>query len=131
MLQLMGLELFSLTRCLMEQRNLLRLLHAHSQLPKGTTSQIEKEGLTYVYGVKKFHAYLFGHPFVLYTDHKPLMHLFGVERTVPSQESARIQKWALTLAMYEYTMAFKQATANGNIESSPSPRATQGYSFAT
>jgi len=79
-------------------------------------SQIEKEGLACVYGVKKFHAYLFGHPFVLYTDHKPLMHLFGAERAVPSQASARIQRWALTLAMYEYTMAFKPTTAHGNAD---------------
>ena len=40
-------------------------------------AHIEKEGLALVYAVKKYHQYLFGHKFVLYTDHKPLLGLFS------------------------------------------------------
>ena len=40
-------------------------------------SQIEKEGLACVFGVKRFHSYLYGHPFTLITDHKPLLSLFN------------------------------------------------------
>ena len=32
-------------------------------------SQIEKEGIACIYGVKHFHSYLFGHFFDLITDH--------------------------------------------------------------
>ena len=32
-------------------------------------SPLEKEGLALVYGVKHFHAYLFGHSFQSVTDH--------------------------------------------------------------
>ena len=32
-------------------------------------SQLEKEGLACIFGVKKFHDYVFGHPFELVTDH--------------------------------------------------------------
>ena len=35
-------------------------------------SQLEKEGLSLVFGIKRFHLYLFGHSFKLVTDHKPL-----------------------------------------------------------
>ena len=40
-------------------------------------SQIEKEGLDCVFGVTRFHPYLFGHHFTLITDHKSLLALFG------------------------------------------------------
>ena len=40
-------------------------------------SQIEKETLACVFGVKRFHSYLFGHRFTLITDHKPLLTLIN------------------------------------------------------
>ncbi len=63
-------------------------------------SQIEREGLACAFGVKKFHSYIFGHPFTLITDHKPLITLFNEHRAIPTHASIRIQRWTLTLAMY-------------------------------
>lgn len=36
-------------------------------------SQLEKEGLACIFGIKRFYSYLFGHAFTLITDHKPLL----------------------------------------------------------
>lgn len=61
-------------------------------------SQLEKEGLAVVFAVKCFHQYLFGRPFSIFTDHKPLMGLFSELKGIPPLASARIQRWALTLS---------------------------------
>ena len=46
-------------------------------------SQLKKEGLACVFGVKKFHTYLYGHQFSLLTDHKPLLGLFSEQCILP------------------------------------------------
>ena len=60
--------------------------------------------------------YLCGRHFYLQTDHKPLMSLFGETKAVPSQASGRIQRWALTLAAYEYTLQFRPTEKHGNAD---------------
>ena len=58
-------------------------------------SQLEKEGLSRVFGIKRFYSYLLGHLFTLITHHKPLLvPLDGKKQTSP-QVSARICRWSL------------------------------------
>lgn len=73
---------------------------------------MEKEGLSIIFGVKKFHQYLYGNHFLLYTDHKPLLGLLKEDRRIPEMAAARIQRWALTLSAYEYTLVYKEGRKN-------------------
>ena len=79
-------------------------------------SQLEKEGLACVFGVKRFYSYVFGHHFELITDHKPLLGLLGEYTPTFPQASARIRRWSIYLAMFEYTLKFRRTTAHGNAD---------------
>ena len=79
-------------------------------------SQIEKESLACVFGVKHFHSYLYGHHFNLITDHKPLLTILHEHRAIPTTTSNRIQRWALTLSMYDYTISFKPSSLHSNAD---------------
>ena len=77
-------------------------------------SQIEKEALVIVYPVKKFHQYLFGRHFLLYTDHKPLLELLSEQKGIPSMAAARIQRWAILLSAYNYSLKCCSRSENSN-----------------
>ena len=79
-------------------------------------SQVEKEGLACVFGVSRFHAYLFGHKFTLVTDNKGIISLFDPFRNVSPQASGRIQRWSLKLAMYQYTLKFRPTAQHANAD---------------
>lgn len=79
-------------------------------------SQLDKEALALVFGVKKFHTYLYGRTFTLFSDHKPLQHILGENRPVPSLASARLQRWALMLGAYSYQIVHKAGRQNANAD---------------
>ena len=77
-------------------------------------AQIER-GLAIVFGLRKFHKYVYGRDFVIQTDHKPLLG-FLKDKLISSLASPRIQRWALTLSNYQYHLRYKPITQNSNAE---------------
>ena len=77
---------------------------------------VEKEGLALVYAVKKFHQYLFGNRFIMYTDHKPLLGLFSESCPLPARAAARVLRWALLLSAYDYVLKYREGAKNGNAD---------------
>ena len=62
-------------------------------------SVIEKECLAIVWGIEKFHIYLYGAKFILETDHAPLTYLHSAKTLNP-----RIMRWALRLQPYHFRL---------------------------
>ncbi len=79
-------------------------------------SQLEKEALSLIFGVKKFHQYLYGRRFTLYTDHKPLTTILGEKKGVRPMAAACLQRWALLLSAYDYAIKYKSTQAHGNAD---------------
>ena len=71
-----------------------------------------KEALWLVYGVQNFHTYLYGRWFTLVTDHKTIL---GPKKGIPAVVAARLQRWALLLAAYNY-IEFRSTTDHGSAD---------------
>ena len=79
-------------------------------------SQLEKEALSLVYGVNKFHQFIYGRPFTLVTDHKPLMTILSPKKGLPTLAAARLQRWAIRLAAYQYDIEFRSTEKHCNAD---------------
>ena len=79
-------------------------------------AQIEREALSLIFGVTKFHTYLCGRKFVLVTDHKPLTTIFGEKKQIPPMAAARLQRWAIKLSAYSYEIEFRRTNDHSNAD---------------
>lgn len=79
-------------------------------------SQLDKEGLAIMFGIKRFHKYIYGRTFTICTDHQPLISLFHEKKAVPQMGSPRVQRWAVLLRAYEYRMVYKPGKDHANAD---------------
>ncbi|XP_063390080.1 uncharacterized protein K02A2.6-like isoform X1 [Cydia fagiglandana] len=75
-------------------------------------SQIHKEALAIVFATDKFHQYLFGRKFILRTDHKPLVSIFGPNVGIPITAASRLQRWAIKLSAYDFNIEYVNTDKN-------------------
>ncbi|TLY46627.1 MAG: DDE-type integrase/transposase/recombinase, partial [Gammaproteobacteria bacterium] len=75
-------------------------------------SQIEKEALSIVFAVKKFNQYLYGRKFILMTDHKPLLSIFGSKKGLPIFAASRLQRYAVFLSGYDFDIEYVRSEKN-------------------
>ncbi|XP_064472919.1 uncharacterized protein LOC135387751 [Ornithodoros turicata] len=68
---------------------------------------IEREGLALIWGIHRFHPYLYGKPFVLQTDHQPLLHINRSRHT-----NARVMRWSLQLQEYDFRVEYVKGREN-------------------
>ncbi|XP_065076498.1 uncharacterized protein K02A2.6-like [Ochlerotatus camptorhynchus] len=79
-------------------------------------SQPDRESLAIIFAVTKFHRMLFGRCFHLQTDHAPLLRIFGSKKGIPVYTSNRLQRWALTLLLYDFTIEHVPTAKFGNAD---------------
>ncbi|XP_031635639.1 uncharacterized protein K02A2.6-like [Contarinia nasturtii] len=75
-------------------------------------STIEKEALAIVFSVIKLKQYLLGMHFILQTDHRPLITIFGENKGIPIMAAARMQRWAFILSGFNYTIEYIKGSLN-------------------
>ena len=71
-------------------------------------SQTEREALAVVWACERFHIYLYGKLFTLYTDHKPLEIIYSPKSKPPP----RIERWALRLQPYTFKVVHMAGKTN-------------------
>lgn len=79
-------------------------------------SQIEKEALSIIFAVKKFHRFLHGRQFLLQTDHKPLLTIFGSKKGLPQHTANRLQRWGTILLNYNFQMEYVPSKKLGHAD---------------
>ena len=72
-------------------------------------SQTKREALAIVWAAERFHTYLYGGHFNMYTDCKPVELIFNNKK---SQPPARIERWNLRLQKYNFTAIYKKDFEN-------------------
>ena len=75
-------------------------------------STIHLEALAIYWGVRKFYQYLAGKEFIISSDHKPLLALFGEEKGIPLMAAGRLQRWAMFLSGFKYTLKYVSEKSN-------------------
>ncbi|XP_049291417.1 uncharacterized protein K02A2.6-like [Anopheles funestus] len=92
--------------------------HASRALSKAEQnySQIDREGLAIVFAVTKFHKMLYGRHFHLQTDHRPLLRIFGSKKGIPVYTANRLQRFALTLQLYDFSIEYVPTGSFGNAD---------------
>lgn len=94
---------------ILSNKNGRPIAYASRSLNKGEKNYpvIEKELLAIVWAVKYFRPYLYGRPFKILTDHKPLVYLFNMR-----DPSSRLMKFRIILEEYNFEVEYVKGSEN-------------------
>ena len=79
-------------------------------------SQIDREGLGVIFGVTKFHKYLYGRKFILQLDNKPLSAIFSPKKPIAVMAAQRLTRWSLKLRAYDFETRFRPTAEHANVD---------------
>ena len=76
--------------------------------------QIQKAALSIIFALKKYHQFLYGRPFILVIDHKPLISMFGPNTATKMIAANRLARWSMMLSQCDYTIEYRSTKQHGN-----------------
>ncbi|XP_031349308.1 uncharacterized protein K02A2.6-like [Photinus pyralis] len=79
-------------------------------------SQLDREALAIVFTVGKFYNYIYGQPFTLITDNRPLTRIFHQNAKLPAMTSARLLRYAAFLQQFNYEVQHRKAEDHVNVD---------------
>ena len=84
-----------------------RVLNKHEK----NYSTTEKEMLATIFALKTFRSYLYGRPFTLVTDHRPLVWINSM-----NDPTSRVMRWRERLKEFEFNIQYKAGRADANAD---------------
>ncbi len=74
-------------------------------------SATELEACAIVWAIDYFRHYLYGHKFVIWSDHNPLVYMENTKN-----KTSKVNRWRLELAEYNYEIKYKTGVSNTNAD---------------
>ena len=84
-----------------------------------------------MFGLKRFHLYMYGRHFTILTDHKPLERIFGPKTAILPLAAMRLERWVIIIAAFNYSIKFvssKQSVVADALSRLPLPSTAGGES---
>jgi hypothetical protein len=77
---------------------------------------LHREALAIVFSLERFYKYIFGHEFVVYTDHKPLLGILKPKKGEPPVVANRLQRYIIRCSIFEFALEYRKGKDNGNAD---------------
>jgi len=79
-------------------------------------TQIDKEAYAIIFGVKKFHNFLYGKRFTLLTDNKSITQILSPGKGLPAYSAMRMQHYAVFLQGFDFDIKYRKTENHGNAD---------------
>jgi hypothetical protein len=77
---------------------------------------LHREALALVFAAEKFYKYVYGQRFEIFTDHKPLLGIFGSKKGEPPVVASRLQRYVIRMSIFDYEIKYRKGKENGNAD---------------
>jgi len=79
-------------------------------------TQIDKEAFAIIFGIKKFHNFLYGKRFTLLTDNKPITQILNPGKGLLAYSAMRMQHYAVFLQGFDFVIKYRKIENHGNAD---------------